>query len=105
MPSEYKTHQIYLRDVAPPTDGRCPNDMDLGALVVTYEAVLENNCSYTEGRYVSARLPVECLVLFEDGVIDPTALSADERDWLQAASREHGNEIDFAGTKTGPVVA
>jgi hypothetical protein len=32
-------------------------------------------------------------------------LSADERAWLEAASAEHSNCIDFEGTEQGPVVA
>lgn len=93
-------HDIELRDIAPPTDDRCPDDLTRGCLVVTYNAVHEPNATYTEGRHVSTRLPVECLVLFEDGTIEVSDLSADERDWLQTESARYSNTIDFAATET-----
>jgi len=78
-------HDISLRDVR---DGK---------LVVTYNHMVSNT-SYTGGRHVSARLPVECLCLFDGGTLDVSDLSATEREWLQAASAECGaNEIDFEG--------
>jgi len=103
--TDYRRHDIELRDIAPPTDDRCPDDMTRGCLVVSYNAIHDANATYTEGRHVSTRLPVECLALFEDGTIDVGDLTADEREWLQAASSEHSNEIDFAGTETGDEVA
>jgi hypothetical protein len=96
----YDRHDIELRDVAPPTDDRCPDDMDRGCLVVSYNAVHRPNASYTEGRHVSARLPVECLALFEDGTIDVADLDASEREWVRDASARYGNTIDFDGTET-----
>jgi hypothetical protein len=102
--SGYDRHDIELRDVADADDARCPDDMD-GCLVVSYNAIRRANATYTEGRHVSARLPTECLVLFEGGVIDVAALDATERAWLQAASRERSNEIDFSGTEAGDEVA
>jgi hypothetical protein len=103
--SDYRRHDIELRDVASPTDDRCPDDMDRGCLVVSYNAIRDANATYTEGRHVSARLPVECLVLFEDGTVEVGDLSADERAWVQRASAEYSNEIDFAGTDRGDEVA
>jgi hypothetical protein len=96
----YTDHDIELRDVADADDPRCPDGM-AGCLVVTYRAVHEPNSTYTEVRSVSSRLPRECLVLFEGGTIDVDALGADERAWLEAASAEHSNCIDFEGTELG----
>ena len=90
-------HDIELRDIAAPYDDRCPDDCHRGALVVSYNTVRDHNATYTEARYVSARLPVECLALFEGGTIDVADLTDEERDWLQSASADLGNEIDFAG--------
>jgi hypothetical protein len=100
----YDDHSIRLRDVADSDDGRCPDEMD-GCLVVSYDVTHRPNGTYTEIRTVSTRLPMECLVLFTDGRIDVSDLSVTERAWLQAASREHSNEIDFEGSKTGAEVS
>jgi hypothetical protein len=100
--SDYTRHGIRLRDIARPDDDRCPDGMDRDCLVVSYDATHKPDDSYTEARAVSTRLPVECLVLFDDGWIDVAELSADERAWLESASAEHSNRIDFEGTKTGP---
>lgn len=105
MHDDYETHDIVLRDIATPDDGRCPDDLTRGCLVVTYRVTNEANKTYTEARAVSSRLPVECLVLFDDGRVPVADLSADERAWLQAESGAHSNEIDFAGTEAGPEVA
>ena len=82
------THDVRLRDIRD------------GELVVTYTAINQTNRSYTEGRHVSARLPVECLVVFTDGVAEVSDLTAEEREWLQAESAARSNTIDFAGTET-----
>lgn len=100
----YDDHSLRLRDVADADDPRCPDDMD-GCLVVSYDVTHKPNSTFTEVRTVSTRLPTECLVLFEGGVVDVADLTATERAWLQAASAEHSNEIDFAGTERGPEVS
>jgi hypothetical protein len=102
MHTEYHRHDIELRDIATPDDARCPDDMTRGCLVVSYNVARDPNSTYTEGRHVSARLPVECLVLFEDGTLSVGELSADEREWVTAAS---DGRIDFAGTENGPEVS
>lgn len=104
MGDDYRRHDIILRDVASPDDKHCPDGMERGCLVVTYCAINDENPTFTESRHVSARLPVECLVLFDGGTLDVGELSADERAWVQAASAERSNEIDFAGTEAGPGV-
>lgn len=100
----YDDHSIRLRDVADADDPKCPDDMD-GCVVASYDVTHRPNSTYTEVRTVSTRLPMECLVLFKNGRIEVADLSATERAWLQAASREHSNEIDFAGTEAGPEVS
>jgi hypothetical protein len=102
MHSDYRRHDIELRDIATPDDARCPDDMTRGCLVVSYNAIRDANSTYQEGRHVSARLPVECLALFEDGTLAVAELDADERAWLEAASEDR---IDFAGTETGAEVS
>jgi len=87
--SEYRRHDIELRDVRE------------DHILVSYNAILDCNATYTEGRHVSSKLPRECLVLFEDGTLDVSELSEDEREWLQFESEQMSNEIDFAGTETG----
>jgi hypothetical protein len=87
--SEYRRHDIELRDVRD------------GHLLVSYNVINDANATYTESRHISTKLPVECLVLFEDGTIDVSDLTADERAWLQAESDLLSNKIDFAGTETG----
>lgn len=91
----YEDHRIILRDIS---DGETPH------LVAEYVAINQTNRSYTEGRHVSTRLPVECLVLFDGGSVDVADLSAEERAWLRAESGARSNEIDFEGTETGPAV-
>jgi len=78
------THDIRLRDIRD------------GELVVSYTHVAEGN-SYTASRNVSTRLPVECLALFTDGVIDVCDLTDEERQWLTAESSARSNAIDFDG--------
>jgi len=100
--TDLRRHDIELRDVVSSDHPQCPDTLD-GCLVVSYHAVNDMNATYTEARTVSARLPVECLCLFDDGTLDPAALSADERDWLRYESGRHSNEIDFEATETATV--
>jgi len=86
---EYRRHDIELRDVRE------------DHILVSYNAILDCNATYTEGRHVHSKLPRECLVLFEDGTLDVSELSDDEREWLQFESEQMSNEIDFAGTENG----
>jgi len=102
MHSNYRRHDIELRDIATPDDARCPDDMTRGCLVVSYNAIRDANATYTEGRHVSARLPVECLALFEGGTLSVADLTPDERAWVEAAS---DGQIDFSGTENGPEVS
>jgi hypothetical protein len=97
LPDPDHRHDIELRDVADADDPRNPTDVPV--LVASYNAVTKPNASYTAGRHVSTRLPVECLELFDGGTIDVTDLTAEERAWLQAESRALSNEIDFAGVE------
>jgi len=86
-------HRLELRDVADAGDPRCPDGM-AGCLVVDYIARAENRTAEA-GRYVSARLPTECLALFDGGgTLDPEALTDEERAWLTSDSR---GKIDFEG--------
>jgi len=73
-------HDIRLRDIRG------------GELVVTYTHMAEGH-SYTAGRHVSARLPVECLTIFTEGVV----VTDEERQWLTAESAARSNTIDFDG--------
>lgn len=104
MPTNYDRHDLELRDVADSDDPRCPDTLD-GCLVVSYVTKHTANATYTEIRDVSTRLPVECLVVFDDGAVDVTDLSREERAWLAAESDAHSNQIDFEGTKSGDGVA
>jgi len=85
---DYRRHDIRLRDI------------DGDELVVSYRTI-NDGATYTEGRHVSSRLPVECLVLFDDGRLPVDELTAEERAWIQSESAARSNEIDFAGTETG----
>lgn len=96
--SDYRRHDIELRDVADADDPRCPDDM-AGCLVVTYNAIRDTNATYTEGRHVSARLPTEYLFLFDGGTIDVSDLSDTERSMLRRSSAAWSNEIDFGGVR------
>ena len=96
--TDYDRHDIRLRDVVQHGDPKCPDDM-ASALVVTYDATYKPNSTFTEARSVSARLPFECILLLDDGVIDIDELSATERAWLRA---ESDGSIDFEGTENGP---
>jgi len=87
--SDYRTHDIRLRDIRN------------GELVVSYNAINDANSSYTEARHVSARLPFECVALFNDGRIDVGDLTDEERQWLHAESAARSNAIDFQGTEAG----
>lgn len=85
---EYDAHDIRLRDVRD------------GMLVVGYLAMAQHR-SAKMIRSVSARLPVECLALFDGtGVLDVDALTAEERAWIRSESAHWGNEIDFEGVRT-----
>lgn len=99
----YDRHDIELRAIADADDPRCPDGLD-GCLVVSYNASHRPNTTYSEGRYVSTRLPRDCLVLFDDGTIDVAELSDTARAWLRAESAAWSNEIDFQGTDNGPEV-
>jgi len=77
-------HDIRLRDIR------------AGELVVTYTHMAEGS-SYTAGRHVSSRLPVECLTLFNEGVVEVCDLTDEERQWLTAESSARSNTIDFDG--------
>jgi hypothetical protein len=100
----YDRHDIELRDIADADDPRCPDEMH-GCLVVSYNTSHTLNATYSEGRHVSTRLPLACLAVFDDGVVDVTDLSAFQRAWLRAESAAYSNEIDFSGTDNGPAVA
>lgn len=78
------THDIRLRDIRN------------NELVVSYRQIKEGR-SYTAGRHVSTRLPVECIVLFDDGTVDVCDLTDEERQWLTAESSARSNPIDFEG--------
>jgi hypothetical protein len=96
---EYDRHDIELRDVAAAGERYNPSD-DRPCLVVSYNCIDRANATYTAGRHVSARLPVSCLVLFEDGTVDVSELAPTEREWVRYESaRFGGNEIDFAGVE------
>lgn len=95
---EYDRHDIRLRDVVQNGESKCPDDMDT-ALVATYDATYKPSSTFTEARSVSVRLPFECIVLFDDGVIEINDLTETERAWLRA---ESDGSIDFEGTKCGP---
>jgi len=100
----YRAHALVLHGVADPADDRCPEDMDRGAVVAEYLAIYECNDTYTEVRSVSARLPPECLVIFDAARVPVASLDGTTRAWLTAASSAHGNAIDFEGTSSGPAV-
>lgn len=74
-------------------------DVRDGQLVVTYAAEAENPTARMR-RYVSARLPFECLTLFDGGTVDVADLTAEERAWVRSESAYYGNEIDFDGVRT-----
>lgn len=80
-------HDIELRDIRD------------GQLVVSYNAVDRANDSYTAGRHVSTRLPLWCLVVFDDGTVDVADLDDSEREWLAAESAARSNPIDFDGVR------
>lgn len=77
-------HDIYLRDIRG------------GELVVSYRHIAEGR-TYTAHRDTSSRLPLECLTLFDDGVVNVCDLTEEERQWLQAESTARSNAIDFEG--------
>lgn len=83
--NELDRHDLELRDVR---DGR---------LVVSYNAVNRENETFTIGRHVSSRLPLECLVLFDGGSIDVSDLTDEERRWVASESASMSNPIDFEG--------
>lgn len=66
---ETTKHNLELRDVRD------------GELVVTYNHVKEGR-TYVDAYHGSARLPMECLTLFDGGVIDAEELTTEERQWL-----------------------
>lgn len=78
-------HDIALRDVRD------------GELVVSYNHIVRKNSSYTAGRHVSSRLPVECLEVFDGGTVAVSELTDEERQWLTAESAARSNTIDFEG--------
>ena len=77
-------HDIVLRDIRE------------GEAVVSYRATKSNRSAQVV-RHVSARLPVECLTLFDGGVVDVADLTAEEQAWLEAESTP--NTIDFEGVR------
>lgn len=66
---ETTKHNVELRDVRN------------GELVVAYNHVKEGR-TYVDAYHGSARLPMECLTLFDGGVIDAEELTTEERQWL-----------------------
>lgn len=63
-------HDLELRDVVD------------GTLHVSYNRVT-HGLSHTQARFVSGRLPIACLALFDGGSIDVADLSAEERAWIE----------------------
>jgi len=84
---ETTRHDIHLRDIQG------------GELVVSYTHMVQG-FSYQGVLHVSSRLPIECLALFDGGVVDVSDLSDEEREWLTFESGERSNEIDFEGFQT-----
>jgi hypothetical protein len=80
-------HDLELRDVRD------------GQLVVSYNHVREGP-TYTEGRHVSTRLPMECIVLFgRDGTVPVAFLTDEQRRWVRFESAQRSNTVDFDGVQ------